>query len=95
MTLTLELDLDSVKVELARHMYGSEIISLKTYCPETIKHRYTLDRLLYLENQHTVVSCNYFARGSGGEVFWWERLCVCLSVCLSDREDIRNHTRDL
>jgi len=68
MTVTLELDLDSVKVELACQMSGLEVISLQSYCPETIKHRYILDRLLYLENQHTVVSCNYFARGSGGEV---------------------------
>jgi len=27
----------------------------------------------------------YFARGSGGEILWWARLCVlvCLCVCLS------------
>jgi len=41
----------------------------------------------------------YFVRGSGGEVLWWARLCVCMyvcvSVCLSVREHyLQNHTRN-
>ena len=37
--------------------------------------------------------CNYFACVSGGEVLWWARLCVCLSVC--PRGYLSNHTCDL
>ena len=36
---------------------------------------------------------NYFACGSGGDVLWSVRLCVC--VCLSVCEHLPNHTRDL
>jgi len=36
---------------------------------------------------------NYFARGSGGEILWWARPCVCLSVCLSVSEHISGTTR--
>ena len=36
---------------------------------------------------------NYFACDSGGEVLWWTRLSVCLSVCLCVRQ--RPHARSL
>ena len=29
------------------------------------------------------IHCSYFARASGGEVLWWARLSVCVSVCAS------------
>jgi len=43
----------------------------------------------------------YVARGSGCEVLWWVRVCVCLCVCVSvclsvcPRGYTSNHTRDL
>jgi len=37
--------------------------------------------LIYVHEMLQVV--RYFAHGSGSEVLWWARLCVCVSVCLS------------
>jgi len=42
-----------------------------------------------------ISTVNYFARGSGGEVLWWVRLCVCVSVCLCPRAYLQNHACDL
>jgi len=42
---------------------------------------------------------NYFACGSGGEVWWWARLCVsvcvCVFVCLSPSISLQVHARSL
>jgi len=51
-----------------------------------------LQNIYVLEIRHaTDISCVdiYFARGSGGEVLWWARLSVCLSV----HQDISGITR--
>jgi len=42
--------------------------------------------LQYLKNTCTNITIFYFAHWSGGEILWW--VCVCVSVCLSVREDI-------